>query len=402
MSENGIVKVAHLNEYIKAMFEHDDVLQNIRVEGEISNFKRHASSGHCYFSIKDDKAAIRCVMFRSAADQMRTLPRNGQSVVVQGSVSVYTKTGDYQLYVRRLMPVGIGDLQLQYERLKEKLALEGVFKDEYTRRPLPELPRKIGIVTSPTGAVIRDMVRVLKRRWPMAEILLVPASVQGNEGARSIVYGLQQLYERNDIDVIIVGRGGGSLEDLWNFNEEPVVRAIAVSPVPIISAVGHETDVTLADFAADMRAGTPSMAAELVVPDWRLLYQKIDEMKMNTNKYTNVIMRHKSDVLNGYLSSGFLQDSSKLLAAYSLALDQRHIELENAMKTRLSNKQNAFTERVAQLDALSPLKVLGRGFSYCEKENRAVTSVAQVAVGDTIALRFVDGWVESEVKNISK
>ena len=402
MSENGIVKVAHLNEYIKAMFEHDDVLQNIRVEGEISNFKRHASSGHCYFSIKDDKAAIRCVMFRSAADQMRTLPRNGQSVVVQGSVSVYTKTGDYQLYVRRLMPVGIGDLQLQYERLKEKLALEGVFKDEYTRRPLPELPRKIGIVTSPTGAVIRDMVRVLKRRWPMAEILLVPAFVQGNEGARSIVYGLQQLYERNDIDVIIVGRGGGSLEDLWNFNEEPVVRAIAVSPVPIISAVGHETDVTLADFAADMRAGTPSMAAELVVPDWRLLYQKIDEMKMNANKYINIIMRHKSDVLNGYLSSGFLQDSSKLLAAYSLALDQRHIELENAMKTRLSNKQNAFTERVAQLDALSPLKVLGRGFSYCEKENRAVTSVAQVAVGDTIALRFVDGWVESEVKNISK
>lgn len=402
MSENGIVKVAHLNEYIKAMFEHDDLLQNIRVEGEISNFKRHASSGHCYFSIKDDKAAIRCVMFRSAADQMRTLPRNGQSVVVQGSVSVYIKTGDYQLYVRRLMPVGIGDLQLQYERLKEKLALEGVFKDEYTRRPLPELPRKIGIVTSPTGAVIRDMVRVLKRRWPMAEILLVPASVQGNEGARLIVYGLQQLYERNDIDVIIVGRGGGSLEDLWNFNEEPVVRAIAVSPVPIISAVGHETDVTLADFAADMRAGTPSMAAELVVPDWRLLYQKIDEMKMNANKYINIIMRHKSDVLNGYLSSGFLQDSSKLLAAYSLALDQRHIELENAMKTRLSNIQNAFTERVAQLDALSPLKVLGRGFSYCEKENRAVTSVAQVAVGDTIALRFVDGWVESEVKNISK
>lgn len=402
MSEHGVVTVAQLNEYIKGMFDQNDVLQNIRVEGEISNFKRHASSGHCYFSIKDDKAAIRCVMFRSAAEQLRVLPKNGQAVIVQGSISVYTKTGDYQLYVRRLMPVGIGDLQAQYERLKEKLAQEGVFKDETTRRPLPKMPRKIGIVTSPTGAVIRDMIRVLKRRWPMAEILLVPASVQGVEGASSIVYGLQKLYEREDIDVIIVGRGGGSLEDLWNFNEEPVVRAIAVSPVPIISAVGHETDVTLADFAADMRAGTPSIAAEIAVPDWRMVYQKLNESKEYAIKHIENIVSHKREVLNGFFSTGFLQDSSKLLAVYSLSLDQRCTELENSMELRMRDKQNSFAERIAQLDALSPLKVLGRGFSYCEKENHAITSINQLSVGDMLTLQFTDGQVMSEVKNISK
>ena len=402
MSENGIIKVSHLNDYIKALFDQNDVLQNIRVEGEISNFKRHAASGHCYFSIKDDRAAINCVMFRSAAEQLRTLPKNGQAVIAQGSVSVYTKSGGYQLYVRRLMPVGVGDLQAQYEKLKEKLAAEGVFKNELTRRPLPAMPKKIGIVTSPTGAVIRDMVRVLKRRWPMVEVLLVPASVQGNDGARSIVFGLQQLYERDDIDVIIVGRGGGSLEDLWNFNEESVVRSIAVSPVPIISAVGHETDVTLADFAADVRAGTPSMAAELVVPNWQELAQKISDDRQAVKQQMANILRHKYDVLNGYLATGFLQDSSKLLAAYSLSLDQRCMELDNGLQKVLHSKQKDFAELVGKLDAMSPLKVLGRGYSYCEKDSRAVSSIAQVQIGDTLTLQLADGQIESEVTQISE
>ena len=402
MSENGIIKVSHLNDYIKALFDQNDVLQNIRVEGEISNFKRHAASGHCYFSIKDDRAAINCVMFRSAAEQLRTLPKNGQAVIAQGSVSVYTKSGGYQLYVHRLMPVGVGDLQAQYEKLKEKLAAEGVFKNELTRRPLPVMPKKIGIVTSPTGAVIRDMVRVLKRRWPMVEVLLVPASVQGNDGARSIVFGLQQLYERDDIDVIIVGRGGGSLEDLWNFNEESVVRSIAVSPVPIISAVGHETDVTLADFAADVRAGTPSMAAELVVPNWQELAQKISDDRQAVKQQMANILRHKYDVLNGYLATGFLQDSSKLLAAYSLSLDQRCMELDNGLQKVLHSKQKDFAELVGKLDAMSPLKVLGRGYSYCEKDRRAVSSIAQVKIGDTLTLQLADGQIESEVTQISE
>lgn len=402
MSENGIVKVSHLNEYIKTLFDRNDVLQNIRVEGEISNFKRHAASGHCYFTIKDEKAAVSCVMFRTAAEQLRILPKNGEAVIIQGSVSVYTKTGSYQIYVRRLMPLGIGDLQVQYEKLKEKLISDGVFKNDLTRRPLPVFPRKIGIVTSPTGAVIRDMIRVLKRRWPLIEVLLVPASVQGNEGTRSIVNGLQQLYERDDIDVIIIGRGGGSLEDLWNFNEEAVVRSIAVSPVPIISAVGHETDVTLSDFAADVRAGTPSMAAELVVPNWQEIYNKITDYKISATKHINNTVQHKHNVLDGYLSTGLLQDTSKLLGAYNMSLDQRCLELDSTLSSVLHDKQKSFGELIAKLDALSPLKVLGRGFSYCEKNGHAVTSISQVCVGDFVTLRLVDGDMESKITQLSQ
>ena len=402
MSESGVVKVSALNDYIKTLFDTNDVLQNIRVTGEISNFKRHAASGHCYFSIKDEKAAINCVMFRSAAQSLRTLPQNGQAVIAQGSVSVYTKSGSYQLYVQRLLPVGIGDLQVRYEKLKAKLAAEGVFKTEETRRPLPRMPHKIGIVTSPTGAVIRDMMRVLKRRWPLAEVLLVPASVQGQEGARSIEAGLRTLYARQDIDVIIVGRGGGSLEDLWNFNEENVVRTIAESPVPIISAVGHETDVTLADFAADVRAGTPSMAAELAVPDQAQLAQQLAEARAQLAKQAENLLAHKRAVLAGYLSSGMLQDASKLLAPYHMQLDQRWSELDGALSQCLQEKQKRFADDVSTLDALSPLKVLARGYSFCEKEGHAVSSVAQVTPGDALMLYFADGAVESTVTKLSQ
>ena len=402
MSEAGVVKVSVLNDYIKTLFDTNDVLQNIRVTGEISNFKRHAASGHCYFSIKDEKAAINCVMFRSAAQSLRTLPQNGQAVIAQGSVSVYTKSGSYQLYVQRLLPVGIGDLQVRYEKLKAKLAAEGVFKTEETRRPLPHMPHKIGIVTSPTGAVIRDMMRVLKRRWPLAEVLLVPASVQGQEGARSIEAGLRTLYARQDIDVIIVGRGGGSLEDLWNFNEENVVRTIAESPVPIISAVGHETDVTLADFAADVRAGTPSMAAELAVPDQAQLAQQLAESRAQLAKQAENLLAHKRAVLAGYLSSGMLQDASKLLAPYHMQLDQRWSELDGALGQCLQEKQKRFADDVSTLDALSPLKVLARGYSFCEKEGHAVSSVAQVSPGDGLTLYFADGAVESTVTKLSQ
>lgn len=402
MSNSDIVKVSVLNDYIKTLFDTNDVLQNIRVEGEISNFKRHAASGHCYFSIKDEKAAINCVMFRSAAQQLHTLPQNGQAVIAQGSVSVYTKSGSYQLYVQRLLPVGVGNLQIQYERLKEKLAAEGVFRNELTRRPLPAVPKKIGIVTSPTGAVIRDMLRVLRRRWPLVDVLLVPASVQGQDGARSIEAGLRTLYAREDIDVIIVGRGGGSLEDLWNFNEENVVRTIAESPVPIISAVGHETDVTLSDFAADVRAGTPSMAAELVVPDGAQVRAVLEERRMLCDKHIDMVFTHKRQVLAGFLSGGILQDTEKLLATYHLQLDQRWSELENAMQHVLHEKQKSFSEYVSKLDAMSPLKVLSRGYSFCEKEGQAVQSVTQVTADDQLTLHFADGDVESKVLHVSQ
>lgn len=402
MSNGGVVKVSALNEYIKNLFDRNDVLQNLRVEGEISNFKRHAASGHCYFSIKDEKASINCVMFRSAAQNLRALPQNGQAVIAQGSISVYTKNGSYQLYVQRLLPVGIGNLQIQYEKLKAKLLAEGVFKSEETRRALPIIPKKIGIVTSPTGAVIRDMLRVLRRRWPMAEVLLVPASVQGQDGARSIEVGLRTLYARDDIDVIIVGRGGGSLEDLWNFNEENVVRAIAESPVPIISAVGHETDVTLSDFAADVRAGTPSMAAELAVPDRVQIAQQIIDARNRCDKHMEGLVQNKRRLLMSLLSAGMLQDAGKLLASYHLQLDQRWSELENTMQNIMNTKQKAFSEKVSKLDAMSPLKVLARGYSFCEKEGQAVHSVSQVNVGDTLTLYFADGTIDGAVTSISQ
>ena len=402
MSNGGVVKVSALNEYIKNLFDRNDVLQNLRVVGEISNFKRHAASGHCYFSIKDEKASINCVMFRSAAQNLRTLPQNGQAVIAQGSISVYTKNGSYQLYVQRLLPVGIGNLQIQYEKLKAKLLAEGVFKSEETRRALPIIPKKIGIVTSPTGAVIRDMLRVLRRRWPMAEVLLVPASVQGQDGARSIEAGLRTLYARDDIDVIIVGRGGGSLEDLWNFNEENVVRSIAESPVPIISAVGHETDVTLSDFAADVRAGTPSMAAELAVPDRVQIAQQIIDARNRCDKHMEGLVQNKRRLLMSLLSAGMLQDAGKLLASYHLQLDQRWSELENTMQNIMNTKQKAFSEKVSKLDAMSPLKVLARGYSFCEKEGQAVHSVSQVNVGDTLTLYFADGTIDGAVTSISQ
>ena len=401
MSENRVVKVSQLNDYIKRMFDANNILKNIQVEGEISNFKRHASSGHLYFSIKDARASINCVMFRSAAEKLNVLPENGQAIIAQGSVSVYTKSGGYQLYVNRILPIGIGNLQVQYEKLKKKLAEEGVFKNEYERRPIPTVPKKIGIVTSPTGAAIRDMIRVLKRRWPMTDILVVPASVQGIDGARSIVSGLNILYARNDIDLIIVGRGGGSLEDLWNFNEEPVVRTIAQSPVPIISAVGHEIDVTLSDFAADLRAGTPSIAAELAVPNQSEVLEKIHEIKKRLGKQIEYIYQYKNDIFNSRLSTGILQDTSKILGAYIMQVDQASTELDNTMNMVLLDKQNRFSENVSKLDALSPLRVLGRGYSYCEKNNNAVISVKQVAENDILTLRFTDGFLKTEVKEIS-
>ena len=362
MSNPGVVRVSALNDYIKALFDKNDVLQNIRVEGEISNFKRHAASGHCYFSIKDEKSAINCVMFRSAAQQLRALPQNGQAVICQGSV----------------------------------------FKTEETRRALPRMPKKIGIVTSPTGAVIRDMLRVLRRRWPMSEVLLVPASVQGQEGARSICAGLAALYARDDIDMIIVGRGGGSLEDLWNFNEEPVVRMIAQSPVPIVSAVGHETDVTLADFAADVRAGTPSMAAELAVPDRAQVWREISEARARCEGEVQALLRRKAQVLAGYLSGSLLQDPARLLASYHLTLDQRWAELDKALQQTMNDKQKRFSENISTLDALSPLKVLARGYSFCEKEGVAVRSTSQLAVGDALTLHFADGAASCTTTSIDQ
>ncbi len=401
MSSANLIKVGQLNQYIKECFAKSTFFNNIRVEGELSNFKKYAS-GHCYFSLKDNEAAIRCTMFRHAAVGLDFVPQQGQAVIVEGEVSFYPKNGDCQINVRKMVPVGTGDLHAEYEKLKQKLLNEGVFKTEATRKALPLYSKKIGVVTSPTGAVIRDMVRVLKRRWPMVDILLVPATVQGEKGAASICESLNILYQRDDVDLIIVGRGGGSLEDLWNFNEEPVVRMIANSPKPIISAVGHEPDVTLADFAADKRAGTPSIAAEVAVKDWHDVAREINSKKEQFKVRVQSILESKQKHLQGYLSSGYLLDSMKILGEYVMLLDQREHDLEQSIKDRIIEKNNLFRQYVASMEALNPLSVLARGFSYCEKDGHAIVSVEQIDVGDSLQVAFSDGLVKTEVTSIEE
>ena len=260
----AVHSVSDVNRYLKDLLAGEPLLQGISVRGEISNFKQYPS-GHCYFTLKDTNSALKCVMFRSRAQYLRFLPQNGMQVVAGGSIAVYERDGVYQLYVDNLIPEGTGDLALAFEQLKEKLAAEGLF-DPARKQPLPAFPKKIGVVTSSAGAVLRDIYRVSKRRWPGIQLVLYPVQVQGEGAAEQIARGIDFFAEEYAVDVIIAGRGGGSMEDLWAFNEEPVVRAIAACPVPLISAVGHETDFTLADFAADVRAATPSQAAELAVP----------------------------------------------------------------------------------------------------------------------------------------
>lgn len=377
-------------------------MHNIIVQGEISNFKRHAASGHIYFSLKDESAAINCVMFRSAASKLRFMPKNGDAVLACGSVSVYSKTGVYQLYVDRMLPQGTGLLQLRYEELKDHLAREGVFKTDSTRRALPAFPDKIGIVTSPTGAVIRDMARVIGRRWPLAEILVCPANVQGKEGAKSISDALFTLYDRNDLDVIIVGRGGGSIEDLWNFNEEIVVRTIAASPVPIISAVGHETDYTLSDLACDWRAGTPSIAGEMVVPDAFEIHSQLLDRRHYLDTHMKQRLERERGRLDAYLAGGLLLEPSRLLSPYAQHLDGLTSSLLTSMERILSANKQSFAEKTAALEALSPLKVLSRGFACCEKEGHPLHSIQEVSKGDQLNIRLIDGSVTAVADEICK
>lgn len=400
----SIWTVQQLNGYIKNMLDADRSLQELKLTGEIANFKRHAASGHCYFSLKDDKASVNCVMFRSAASRLTFRPENGLSVIIRGSVSVYERTGNYQVYVERMVQAGVGNLQIQYEKLKKKLAEEGVFKNQSDRRALPMLPNKIGIVTSPTGAVIRDMVTVLRRRYPQVNVLLAPALVQGATGAPSLVAALEQLYQRDDIDLIIIARGGGSQEDLWNFNEEMVVRKIAESPVPIVSAVGHETDVTLSDFAADLRAGTPSIAAEQSVPDRLRLLQEVQTRKKSLAQALEKNVKLARMAFLSNMKNSLLAKPERLLDNYRLQLDERTIALETLMQQRMEVYRRTISERCATLAALSPLAVLARGYAVVETDaGELVRQATDVSVGDVVSVHLSDGQLltrvtEKEVK----
>ncbi len=393
--QREILTVSEINNYIKRILQQDTKLSSVLVCGEISNFTRH-SSGHLYFSLKDQTGTIKCVMFRGNAQRLQFQPGHGMEVLIGGYVAVYERDGVYQLYVEQMLPAGAGALHMAYEQLKEKLTKEGLF-DTARKRSLPFLPQKIGIVTSPTGAAIRDMVSIIRRRNPAVDLYIVPAIVQGAEGAASICASLDLLYKQ-DMDVIITGRGGGSLEELWCFNEELVVRKIAESPVPIISAVGHETDVTLSDFAADVRAATPSMAAELVVPVRTQLMEQLRLRERSLVQHYESYLQQKRMRLEYLTQHRILQKPELLWQDAQQRLDDKAKQLEQAYSTYLQQKRQEMAKCAAELQALSPLSVLSRGYAVCHDENGTLLcSIAPVRIGEQIAVTLEDGILKGTI-----
>lgn len=393
-----VLTVSALTAHIKSLLETNPLLQGVTLVGEISGFKHHNPSGHLYFSLTDKGATIACVMFRREASRLAFVPESGVEVLLRGRVSLYEKTGRYQIYVDQMVPKGAGAKQLAYEALKEKLLKEGIFKTDQSRRPLPSTPSRIGIVTSPTGAVLRDMVRVLRRRWPGIHILLAPALVQGLEAPASLIQGLDTLYTRGNCDLIIIGRGGGSQEDLWCFNDEALVRKVAASPVPIISAVGHETDITLTDFAADLRAGTPSIAAELAVPDQEDLARVLGQKQKALSEAASRQLTTHQNHLVSQVRFFFFPKGRDLLAREAQNLDRAMEEMGRAKDRYLDATRKDLATKADLLEGLSPLKVLARGFSMAKKEDQILTRTSQVSPGDTFDLILQDGTIRAKVE----
>ena len=396
MLESTVLSVTQLNTYVKSILEGDLILRNVFVVGEISNFTNHYRTGHYYMTLKDENSCIKAVMFRSANQRLRFMPESGMGVIVRGRVSLYDRDGQYQLYIEDMQPDGIGALNLAFEQLKNKLASEGLF-DERFKKSIPSRVRKIGVVTSATGAVIQDIKNVVSRRYPLAEIILAPVEVQGVNAAPQIAAAIDDFNSGDYADVLIVGRGGGSLEDLWAFNEEIVARAVFRSRIPVISAVGHETDFTICDFVADLRAPTPSAAAELAIPDIRddiaFVNGAVSLMESAIDK------RIKSELDKLYL----LKDKLNLLSPTNL-IDERmntvsllYNDALNRINDKLNCEGNRFAVACAKIDSLNPIKVLSRGYSITMKENKIIKSINDVTCGDRISVKFSDGEKECEV-----
>ncbi len=392
-----VATVTQINNYIKALFDKVPVLQNVWIKGEISNYKLH-SSGHIYLTLKDENSVIKAVMFKYAAMSLNFKPADGTKVLARGRISVYESGGQYQLYIEEMEEEGKGDLYARFEALKKKLSDEGLF-DEKRKKPLPKFPETIGIVTSPTGAAIRDMINVLKRRCPMVKVIVYPCLVQGENAAESIVKGIEYFNTKRPVDVIISGRGGGSIEDLWAFNEEITARAVAFSHIPVISAVGHEVDFTICDFVSDMRAPTPSAAAEIAVPDMVELKNNISALKNNMA----VLLKNKVDSYTKHLElvskrSGIVQFEKTLLDRGQI-VDSLFDRCVNSYKNSNKLAKNQFETLCGKLSALNPLAVFERGYCSASKDGKLLNSVSGVGTGDTILLRLADGELDCEVTN---
>jgi exodeoxyribonuclease VII large subunit len=397
MREIRTVSVSELNNYVRRVLENNSYLKDIVVKGEVSNLTRHAS-GHIYFTLKDAGGALRAVMFKSAAQGLRFRPENGMKLLARGRVSVYEAGGQYQLYVEALRPDGVGALYEAYEQLKKRLEAEGLFAPE-RKKPLPRLPQTVGIVTAPTGAAIRDILNILKRRYPLGKAVLYPTLVQGEKAAAQIAEAIRYFSEKNLADVLIIGRGGGSIEDLWAFNEEVVARAVAASQIPVISAVGHETDFTVADFAADLRAPTPSAAAELAAPSLASLSEGLAQTRRGLRRALERSFQARGAALALLCARVDFSNLSAKLSAKKQQTDFLIVRIQNAVSAILFKKQAAFRREAARLDALSPLKALARGYAVVAKDGVAVRSAAQIEKGDALSIRLADGTVAARAEH---
>lgn len=389
----NILSVSEINGYVKELLDGIPVFSSLRISGEISNFKKHIQSGHLYFSLKDENSALKAVMFRANAATLRFIPENGMKVVATGRLGAYPRDGVYQLYVNSMEPDGIGGFYIAFERLKKKLEAEGLF-DEARKLPLPEYPKTVGVITSPTGAAVRDIINVTARRYPLAKILIFPALVQGDGAEGSLISGVKYFNEHNNADVIIIGRGGGSIEDLWAFNSEPLARTIADSHIPIISAVGHETDFTVCDFVSDVRVPTPSAAAELAVPDMFALKRSILSAQNKLVTHINNELNSYRAVLDGLASKRTLRSPEGFLELKRERLDRASERLVSSMENKVGRKSERLSAISGKLNALSPLAVISRGYGAAfDADGRIISEVDKLAVGTKFVLRLKDGSV---------
>ncbi len=394
-----VLSVGELTAYIRSLLEDDEMLASVWVKGEISDFKHYQRSGHLYFSLKDETAVINCVMFRSRARCLRFVPESGMKVIALGYVSVFERSGRYQLYVEDLEPDGVGALYLQLLQLRQKLEKEGLFSPD-RKRPLPKFARRVGVVTSADGAAFRDIVKVIRQRYPQATVILAHSSVQGESAPQEISRAIRALSEYGEIDVIIVGRGGGSLEDLWAFNTEEVVRAVSSCPVPVISAVGHEVDYSLCDLAADVRAATPTQAAQLAVPDVETLGQGIALLKKRMWKAMERTIDSRWQAVDYLKSRRIWQGPEELMRHQRLRLSGLGERLLRAVNFGVESRRHEVEKAGGRLDALSPLKVLGRGYAVVRKAEagQVITSVEHVNLGETVDIILNEGRMTAEVR----
>lgn len=388
--QQHIYRVSEVNQMVKQLIDSQPALSDLLVRGEISNYKVYPS-GHHYFTLKDGESALRCVMFAGSARYLRFRPENGMKVVASGKISVYPRDGGYQLYCARLVSDGLGDLHVAFEQLKQRLHEQGLF-DAAHKKPLPAYPLRIGVVTSPAGAAVHDMIRILRRRFPLAKVLLLPVRVQGEGAAREIAGAIAYANRYHLSDVLIVGRGGGSVEDLWAFNEEEVAQAIYRSQIPVISAVGHEPDVTISDYVADRRASTPSNAAEIAVPDQAELRRRLQDLSLRMSRSQLHKIDRCAQRLSDLENKRVLKDPMAFWADRSMQLDLTQEKLSAAMDRILEKHTRRFTHAAASLDAMSPLRVLSRGYCVAQKRDGSVLrSSGQAEIGETIDLRLAEG-----------